>query len=85
MWEENQNIYSIDGGRKIIRKLKPEELSCYRVIGAGSGPFAYATYLGWKYCPNFLQRVVGFTVSGEGIGEMLASTDRVFLRHKVFY
>ena len=59
------------GEKKTIFLLRPEELSGYRVIGSGCGPIEVAVQMGQKHGKDFDARVVGYTVSEEGIGKTM--------------
>ena len=74
--EENQDSYEIggllpDGSRKAIYRLPESDLKNYKILGKGGGPIGIAFAMAFKYCPNFYERVIGYTVSEEGIGKMV--------------
>jgi hypothetical protein len=67
-----ENYILIQGGKKKIFEIPEEEVSKYNLLGTAGGPsIQFCLYYGWKYCPNFLDRVYGYRIEKHGIGEMI--------------
>ncbi|TAK03970.1 hypothetical protein EPO34_02310 [Patescibacteria group bacterium] len=56
---------------KTIFPLREDELGGYKAIGSGCGPIEVAVQMGQRHCKDFDDRVVGYTVSEEGIGKTM--------------
>ena len=77
--KENQDSYQIasllpNGFEeiwKVINRIPESELKNYKKLGEGAGPIEVALSMAFKYCPNFYDLVVGYTVSEEGVGKMI--------------
>lgn len=77
--EENQNSYQIasllsDSFKEIwktIYRINDDNLGDYKKLGDGAGPIEIALAMAFKYCPYFYERVVGYTVSENGIGQIV--------------
>lgn len=75
--KKNQDIYEIEnplinGGKKIIARIPEHEIVNFEELGDGAGPMQVALVMAFKYCPNFYERVVGYTTSKKGIGKMMS-------------
>lgn len=57
--------------KKSIRQLRADELKDYKSLGSGTGSLMEAFARGSRHCKDFSARVVGFTVSEEGIGKTM--------------
>jgi hypothetical protein len=66
--------FTTKGGRtRTIRALRNEELGPYHEIGRGVGvSLGHAFFEGIRHCDGFTDRVAGFVVSDDWVGETLS-------------
>jgi len=77
--KENQDSYQIasllpdsfNEVWKTIYRIDESRLGDYKKLGEGAGPIEVSLAMAFKYCPYFYERVVGYTVSENGIGQIV--------------